>query len=160
MRSTIRVTNLNKRFGIDIPRVQDAARKIVRRLGKREWYLELVFVDDDRMRILNRKYKKVNRATDVLSFDIGGDPGFGVDDFSGCVFISSDKALTNSFRFDTVLTNEILLYIIHGILHLAGYDDMTPRDRQRMSKKESEVLDYLRRKGSLGEIVKTSPKKR
>jgi len=75
-------------------------------------------------------------------------------DFSGCIFISSDKAATNSLRFETTFEKELALYIIHGILHLNGYDDTTARKKRVMRSKENEILALLSKKPGVFGIVR------
>lgn len=104
--------------------------------------LEIVFLTDSAMRPLNRKYRKKDRPTDVLSFNINA-PELGKGRSFGEIFISTDTALRNSKEFGTRFENEVALYIIHGILHLSGYEDYTPRDRSRMSKKQEAILERL-----------------
>ncbi|MFH1995450.1 MAG: rRNA maturation RNase YbeY [Candidatus Omnitrophota bacterium] len=152
MSLTVRTTNLNKRYDLDLDAAEKAARCALRYLKKKKCSLEIIFLSDEKMRALNRKYMRVNRSTDVLSFNMESSR-FGIVDFSGCIFISSDKASTNSFRFETTFEKEIILYIIHGILHLNGYDDTTARKRRAMSSKENEILGLLCKKPSVTRIL-------
>lgn len=100
----------------------------------------LSFVSDADMRELNRRYKKVDRTTDVLSFaqrDIG-DVGI-----LGDVVISYDTAVRNSQRFSVTVEGEIRRLVVHGILHLLGFDHAEKRQRETMRGKESEILGFL-----------------
>ena len=106
--------------------------------------LEIIFLDDKEIKALNKKYKKEDHPTDVLSFDL---------DAAGEIFISLDRALENSRIFGTKFEDEVALYVIHGILHLSGYDDETPRDKRRMSEKQDEILKYLWKKENLSKVL-------
>ncbi len=64
------------------------------------------------------------------------------------IFISTDAALKNMRRYNTTLEKELILYIIHGILHLAGYDDKHPDDIKKMRKREQELLGVVASAGS------------
>ncbi len=100
----------------------------------------LSFVSDADMRELNRRYRKVNRTTDVLSFaqrDVG-DVGI-----LGDVVISYDTAVRNSQRFSVTVEGEIRRLVVHGILHLLGFDHAEKRQRKTMRGKESEILGFL-----------------
>lgn len=100
----------------------------------------LSFVSDADMRELNRRYRKVDRTTDVLSFaqrDIG-DVGI-----LGDVVISYDTAVRNSQRFSVTVEGEIRRLVVHGILHLLGFDHAEKRQRETMRGKESEILGFL-----------------
>ena len=100
----------------------------------------LSFVSDADMRELNRRYRKVDRTTDVLSFaqrDVG-DVGI-----LGDVVISYDTAVRNSQRFSVTVEGEIRRLVVHGILHLLGFDHAEKRQRETMRGKESEILGFL-----------------
>lgn len=100
----------------------------------------LSFVSDADMRELNRRYRKTDRTTDVLSFaqrDIG-DVGI-----LGDVVISYDTAVRNSQRFSVTVEGEIRRLVVHGILHLLGFDHAEKRQRETMRGKESEILGFL-----------------
>ena len=100
----------------------------------------LSFVSDEDMRELNRRYRKIDRTTDVLSFaqrDIGG---VGI---LGDVVISYDTAVRNSQRFSVTVEGEIRRLVVHGILHLLGFDHAEKRQRETMRGKESEILGFL-----------------
>ena len=100
----------------------------------------LSFVSDGDMRELNRRYRKLDRTTDVLSFaqrDVG-DVGI-----LGDVVISYDTAVRNSQRFSVTVEREIRRLVVHGILHLLGFDHAEKRQRETMRGKESEILGFL-----------------
>lgn len=100
----------------------------------------LSFVSDADMRELNRRYRKVDRTTDVLSFAQrdGGDVGI-----LGDVVISYDTAVRNSQRFSVTVEGEIRRLVVHGILHLLGFDHAEKKQRETMRGKESEILGFL-----------------
>ena len=88
----------------------------------------LSFVSDGDMRELNRRYRKLDRTTDVLSFaqrDVG-DVGI-----LGDVVISYDTAVRNSQRFSVTVEGEIRRLVVHGILHLLGFDH-AEKGRERL----------------------------
>ena len=100
----------------------------------------LSFVSDADMRELNRRYRKIDRTTDVLSFaqrDVG-DVGI-----LGDVVISYDTAVRNSQRFSVTVEREIRRLVVHGILHLLGFDHAEKRQRETMRGKESEIMGFL-----------------
>lgn len=100
----------------------------------------LSFVSDADMRELNRRYRKIDRTTDVLSFAQrdGGDVGI-----LGDVVISYDTAVRNSQRFSVTVEGEIRRLVVHGILHLLGFDHAEKKQRETMRGKESEILGFL-----------------
>ncbi|MBN2453587.1 MAG: rRNA maturation RNase YbeY [Candidatus Omnitrophica bacterium] len=140
MRRRIHIANLHHSYRIDERAIGNIARRVmslIKREGAAE--LEIIFLDDNGIRKLNRRYKHRDRPTDVLSFRI--DRGeFGRKDFLGVIAISADTARRNAEAFGTGFPEEVVLYVIHGILHLFGYDDRTPGKRARMSNKQEEIL--------------------
>jgi len=130
----IAVSNLNKKHRINERFVEDIARRVLKILKRENAELEIIFLSDAAIRPVNSKYKRSNRATDVLSFDLGS-----------CleILISSDMALRNSRIFNTPFEKELVLYVIHGILHLFGYDDEDPKAGSRMFRKQDSILEIL-----------------
>jgi probable rRNA maturation factor len=114
--------------------------------------IEVIFVDDPAIRKLNKAYKKRDRTTDVLSF--GLDAGvFGIKKLVASVFISLDTAKSNAEIFGTSFEEEIVLYVIHGILHLAGYDDGTTLESRRMRAEEKRIMGRVCRAGNLSKVL-------
>lgn len=93
------------------------------------------FVSKQEIHELNKTYRDIDSPTDVLSFesDIEGD--------LGDIFICEEVAEENAKKYKTTLENEINLLIVHGMLHLCGYDHMTDEKAQIMEAREEEILD-------------------
>ncbi len=144
MNASITVSNLNKKRGINEKFVGEIARRILKVLKKDNTELEIIFLSDAAIRPVNEKYKHSNCATDVLSFDLGS---------CGQILISSDMALRNSRVFNTPLEKELVLCVIHGILHLFGYDDEKPKAGSRMLKVQDSILEMLCAKVSLSKVL-------
>jgi len=141
----IRILNLHKKYRLNEPLVKKIIRQILKFCGKRKKIeLGFVFLSDKAITAVNKRYKFKGSPTDVLSFDL---------DAAGEIFISLDRALENSRIFGTKFEEEVALYIIHGILHLFGYDDETPRDKRRMAKIQDEILKYLWKKENLSKVL-------
>lgn len=103
--------------------------------------LSISFINDEKMRELNRTYRDIDRTTDVLSFPQGEGPEITL---LGDVVISLDTAERNSKRYGVTREEEIKKLIVHGILHLLGYDHKKKKEREEMREKEKEVLLSLR----------------
>ncbi|MFA5085176.1 MAG: rRNA maturation RNase YbeY [Candidatus Omnitrophota bacterium] len=140
----IAVSNLNKKHRINEKFVKKAVRGILRILKKRNTELEIIFLSDAAIKPVNKKYRRADRATDVLSFDLGS---------CGQILISSDMALRNSRIFNISFEKELILYVIHGILHLSGYDDGKPEARSRMSGKQNSIMEILCANISLSKVL-------
>ena len=131
----IEVKNLNKKHNINERFIASIAKdtlKVLKKSSRIE--LGIAFLSDAAIRPINKRYRHRDRATDVLSFELGP---------CAQILISSDTALKNSGIFNTSFEEEIILYVIHGILHIIGYDDGTAEEKRRMSKKERMVLNKL-----------------
>jgi probable rRNA maturation factor len=107
------------------------AEKVFSALGQKGRSVNILFVNDAGIRRLNRNFKKRNGPTDVLAFDTGD------------IAISVDTARKNARRFGNTLIDELKLYIIHGILHLSGYDDTSASATKKMRHMETKILDSL-----------------
>lgn len=92
------------------------------------------------MRALNTRFHHLKNTTDVLSFDLRDSPQ---QDIYGEIIVSPDAARGFISKHGGCLQEEIMLYVVHGILHLSGYDDHHPKDIARMRKKEQAVLKVL-----------------
>jgi probable rRNA maturation factor len=104
-------------------------------------------VSNQKIRAVNRKYLNKDRATDVISFEYDRRKYYnpGMRRFLGDVIVSTDKAFQNSNKYGTTFFEETALYIIHGILHLAGYDDVSRIERSVMRRKEDALLRKIRK---------------
>jgi len=147
------VENKNKSYTISSPYIKKVIGQVLRWLKKTEDIeIEVIFVDDPAIKKLNKVYKRSDRTTDVLSF--GLDAGvFGIKKLIGSVFISLDTARANSKRFGTSFEEEVVLYVIHGILHLVGYDDGTKAEIGRMRAEEKRILERICKAGNLSKVL-------
>jgi probable rRNA maturation factor len=85
-------------------------------------------VSDRRMALLHRKFLGQSGPTDVLTFQHGE------------IFISVDTARRQARAFENPLLRELKLYIVHGLLHLHGFDDQTPAEARRMRNAQEKIL--------------------
>jgi len=139
----INISNLNKNRKINPREVRKVSRFAIRRAcHERTGEINLVFVNNAAIKRLNRKYKRKNSSTDVLCFCFfEGMPFEDIwEGFKADIYISSDKAFTNSKRFRTSFKRELYLYIIHGILHMCGFRDNTLNVRKKMGKMQEKLL--------------------
>lgn len=134
----ITVVNLQKRIPLKIQSILKAAQAVLSHEGIKAAQLSIVFVNDPRMKFLNKKYLNENHPTDVLSFDFSrhSDP-------AGEIIISTDTAIKNAKIYKTTPQREILLYVVHGILHLLGYDDHSDSDIRKMRRKEELLMSLI-----------------
>ena len=106
---------------------------------KRPVELTVCFVTDRKIKELNRRFLGKDEPTDVLAFDMQEDNN--AKNISADIVISTDTALRNAGVFRTSVSKELNLYLIHGLLHLLGYDDHRRFDKKKMRDKEREYAD-------------------
>ncbi len=109
--------------------------------------VELLICDNDTMRALNRQYRHIDKATDVLSFPFEAMPMAPL----GSIVINSDRVKEEAKVYGHGANDEFALLFLHGLLHLLGYDHET--DSGEMRRKEEEVIKALKLPQSL--IVRT-----
>ena len=95
--------------------------------------IHILIVSDRRMAALHKEFCGITRATDVLTFQHGE------------IVISADTAATQARMFHTNVTAEIQLYVLHGLLHLAGFDDATPSKRRQMHQLQRKLMTTVLR---------------
>lgn len=142
---SVLVSGTKSARGVDRRRFARRAQRVLDALGLGDAELSLVFTDDEEMHRLNRAYRDRDRPTDVLAFSLRegefGWFGRGLGD----VVISLDTAARQAAERRLSLAEEVDRLLVHGILHLAGYDHETSaRDARRMRRRERECLRLLR----------------
>jgi probable rRNA maturation factor len=124
----IEVVNRQRRLKLDTEAWSNFAMKALKAIGMHESSATIAFVSDDRIRQLNRQFRGVNKATDVLSFPAGEESNLGD------VAVSIDTAARQAKENGLSLDEEIAQLILHGLLHLSGYDHET--DNGEMNRLE------------------------
>ncbi len=110
--------------------------------------ISILIVDDTRIQELNRDYLKRDNATNVISFSMLEGEGADLNpQLLGDVVISADTAARDASEADTPFENELYFLLLHGILHLLGYDHErgTAEDAERMEAKEIELFALIER---------------
>ena len=118
-------------------------KQLVKNILKKEElkcsYINLVFCDDEKIRDINKKYLKHDYETDVLTFYDKDEDGLIESD----VIVSVDSVLENSKRYKTEFEDELNRVVVHGVLHLCGYNDDARSDKIKMRKKENIYLNNI-----------------
>jgi probable rRNA maturation factor len=105
--------------------------------------LSILVIDEEHMRKLNFRFAKNDYATDVLAFPmLEGDED---STMVGDVVLCPDVAKSNAEKLDHSLDRELEVLVVHGTLHLLGYDHKVASEKERMDKRVSEVLDEFNR---------------
>ena len=104
----------------------------------------IIFIDDEKMHELNKTYRDIDRTTDVLSFAYEDNEKEKTDiRMLGEIFVSIPKMKGQAIEYGHSETRELSFLVVHGILHLLGYDHMVEEDKKIMRKKEEKVLNSL-----------------
>jgi len=111
---------------VDEEFLKGLAKKVLQGEDKKEMELSMALVGQGRIRELNKKYRKKNKATDVLSFQYDG---------SGEIVICLREVKKNAKKFKSTFKKELARVLIHGILHILGYD------HEGMKEKENYYLN-------------------
>ena len=166
MPTAITAVNLQKRIPLKPQVILKAAKTILRHEGIKRAELSIVFVTDARIKSLNKKYLNQNNPTDVLAFNFlrHSDPAavkrgknlkvrrsfaslrmteVHAPQISGEIIISVDTAVKHAQIYHTTPHREILLYVVHGILHLLDYDDHRDADIRKMRRKEQILMNVI-----------------
>jgi probable rRNA maturation factor len=136
---SITITSRQKSLSVDRRRMRNAVRAIVEDAGFVETQINVAVVDDATIAKLHQQFLGDPDPTDVLSFLLERSAGA----LEGEVVVSAEMARACAPRYGCTAEEELLRYVIHGTLHLVGYDDIAPRKRATMRRKEREYLKGL-----------------
>lgn len=132
----IAIADQQTELELDQQLLRKAIRMVIEDAGIARAEISLAVVDDQTIARLNEEYLDHQGPTDVLSFLLEREG----DMLEGEVVVGAQTARRQATRFDWPAENELLLYVIHGTLHLVGYDDATADQRAAMRDKERACL--------------------
>ena len=132
----VEVVNRQRRLKLDAEAWSNFATKALMAIGKSDSSATIAFVSDNKIRELNRQFRGVDKVTDVLSFP--ADEKLNLGDIAVSVDTAAVQAKENGLSFD----QEIAQLILHGLLHLCGYDHET--DNGEMNRLELKLRRKLR----------------
>jgi len=98
--------------------------------------LEINFISSEDIQLINKTYLNHHYTTDIITFNYSD----VVKKIDGEIFISIEDALTNSKMFKVTLSDELVRLVIHGVLHLLGYNDQTISDKKIMKRLENKLF--------------------
>ena len=116
--------------------VSEWVRQVAKSYGKVVGDVNYIFVDDETMLDINRRFIGHDYYTDHIGFDYTEGNAL-----SGDIYISLDTVRTNAEQFGVTQDEELRRIIIHGLLHLCGLRDKTPEERTKMQQAEDEALN-------------------
>lgn len=121
---------------VDEPQLLAAARRVLVDSQFTSATISIAVVDDPTIHALNRQFLAHDWPTDVLSFVLDASNAH----LDGEIVLSADTAAAAAIELGTTAEREQLLYVVHGMLHLVGYDDQSPADAERMRAAERRYL--------------------
>jgi len=164
----VEVANHQHSLSIDAETLREVVRQTLTFERVTASTISLAIVDGRTIHELNREYLNHDFETDVLSFLLDCSGGRTADDavselprgadktIDGEVIVCSDYATHTALEFGWDPISEMTLYVIHGLLHLCGYDDLTTSERQIMRQREREVLALIGLEQPLSDPSSTS----
>jgi len=163
----LRTENRQRARPVELRYLRTIARALLEKvLAIPNYDLAVYLVAAPEMTRLNETFLQHEGPTDVITFDycdqaaltsrLSSPRSTPPSPLHGEIFICVDEALIQARRFRTTWQSELLRYLIHGVLHLQGFDDLRPRDRQRMKREESRLLRLCSCQFDLRKLAKGS----
>ena len=132
--SNIKIKSINKTL------LKKTLIKTMEYLNIENRHIDITFINDSQMKMLNRKYAKKNISTDVLSFSVEGYD----KELLGNIFISLNYAKKNTLNNSNSLVKEVKILCIHGILHLLGYNHSNKKSDKVMFDFQEKLYEKFR----------------
>ena len=112
--------------------LKSLCREVLISKGFEKYTLSIIFVDDEKLKQMKKKYFNQDLYTDVIAFDLSENK----EELDGEIYISFDAIKINSDLYKTNINNELQRIVVHGTLHLMGYEDSTKEKKEEMTKME------------------------
>ncbi len=135
----IEINNQQSHLSVDGGRLSRAAETILAGEGIEDATINIAIVDDATIHVLNRRFLNHDEPTDVLTFPLNDEAGR----LEGDVIVSADTAVRIAAQLQWSAADEMLLYVVHGVLHLVGYDDLDLESRAEMHARQRHYLCTL-----------------
>lgn len=131
--------------GRNIPVDERIARKCISEVARQEAchfnFVELVFVDEEKIKEVNIKHLEHHYVTDIITFRYDDDPTN--NEIEGTLFCCAQRIAEQAQEYEQEIDTEFKRVVIHGLLHLAGYDDQSDKEKKQMRKREDFYLSLL-----------------
>ena len=130
----INIFNESCRKNLPRQRIINTIKKILFDENVSVALINIIFINNKTMKQINRQYLNHNYATDVISFCIEENP------IECEIYVSAEIARTNAIEYKTTWTEELMRYVIHGILHIVGHNDFSFFEKEKMRNLEDKYL--------------------
>lgn len=128
---------LSESFQLSNPvAIKEWLKKSIQSEGKTTGEINYIFCDDNYLSKINSKYLKHDTLTDIITFSNSSNPSI----ISGDIYISVERVSDNAISMNLSFEDEVSRVLIHGILHLLGYEDLTADQKLQMRAKEDYYL--------------------
>lgn len=127
-----------------IGKLKEIVRFTLKKENCENGMLNIIFVNNEEIHAINKKYRGINRVTDVISFALEDDNTLiNPSDMRilGDIYVSLEKALEQAKEYEHSFERELSFLVVHGVYHLLGYDHMDKTEEKIMFAKQEEVLD-------------------
>ena len=144
---SISIQNRQKLLTVDVGRVRRSLKRLLKELGFKDREVSLLLVADDQIREITTNYLQKDRPTNVISFAMTeGAFGDVHPEILGDIILSVETAARDAMAGDIDFMDEVEFLLIHGLLHLLGYnhENVESREVEKMKKLERELF-FLRR---------------
>jgi len=157
LRNSLLVLNRQRGIKVNTRLLRWMTRYLLESLLDCEQYdLAVIVIGDPEMTRLNREHLRHGGTTDVITFDYN-DPA-QPKRICGEIFVSIGQAAAQARQFRTNWPSELARYVVHGVLHLSGYDDTSPARRRRMKTAEDRLVKQLDREFRTSKLAGASGK--
>ncbi len=138
----ISIQNSNIDFRLPLRKVEIISwiERVISQEGFQLDDLSFVFTSDDNLLTINQTYLQHDDYTDIITFDYSEQP----KTISGEILISVDRVKENAVKYETGFKQELARVMIHGVIHLLGYDDKTANQKKIMREKEDACISLLK----------------
>ena len=128
---------------LELDVLNEYIKYVVKKLELERCEFNIIIIDNEKIREINREYRNIDAETDVISFALEDADNIKIDDYRvlGDIYISIDKCYSQAMEYGHSRERELCFLATHGILHLLGYDHMNPDDEKKMFSLQNELLD-------------------
>lgn len=137
----ISIKNLQTKIPVPQARIKKVVRLTLRHFRISDAEISVVFVTEAHIKRLNTRHLNHSYSTDILTFDYRSN--FKETPLCAEIVVCPTVAARNAAIYQTSIPKELDRYLIHGILHLCGYDDRSPAAKNRMTSEENRILELL-----------------
>ncbi len=135
------IVKCDSKISINKKCIKEGIKKILEKEDQSNLDINIIFVDNKQIKDINLEYRNKNYSTDVISFPFNDEKKL----FGGDIFISLEKVKENAKKYGISFRNELKRILVHGVLHILGYDHIKTKQKKEMFKKQENYINFLYR---------------